>query len=90
VSDGGGGGQEETATSAATTLMLVVPAIIILVGTLGNLLTFLIFITDRTMRAMSTYFYLAVLALADTFVLYMGLMTRWVGGATRPVLLVMK
>ncbi len=74
----GDGTEGEAATAAAVTLMLILPAIIILVGTVGNVLTFLILITDRTMRSVSTYFYLAVLALADTFVLYMGLLTRWV------------
>ena len=81
-------GNDTSPTSSASTvnhsaevavaLMLIVPPIIILMGTIGNLLTLIIMITDRNMRSMSTYFYLAVLAVADTVVLYLGLLTQWV------------
>ena len=54
----------------------VVP-IIILVGTIGNLLSFIVLFKSR-MRNTSVYFYLMVLACADTLVLYISAFKTWI------------
>ena len=59
-------------------LMLYVPPLLVVLGSLGNLLTVLI-LCCRCMRKNSTYVYLAVLAVADTVVLYVGLLRLWLG-----------
>ncbi|XP_061180277.1 thyrotropin-releasing hormone receptor-like [Saccostrea echinata] len=56
--------------------MYISPAILI-VGTTGNIIAF--FILRRNMFRISTYFYLAVLAIADLIVLQFGLLREWIG-----------
>lgn len=51
--------------------------IIFLLGFLGNLLSFAVMVR-KSMRASSTAFYMAALALADTMVLLVGCLRRWV------------
>ncbi|XP_052788786.1 probable G-protein coupled receptor 139 [Mya arenaria] len=58
-------------------LNLYVPPILLVLGTIGNLLTFIIM--SGNMLKASTYSYLAVLAIMDILVLYVGLLRMWVG-----------
>ncbi len=53
-------------------LLLYVPPIVIILGTFGNIFAFLI-LRRKAMLKFSTYYYLMVLAVADTLVLYVGL-----------------
>lgn len=62
-------------------LLLYVPLAIYLVGIVGNFLSFSVLARKR-MRRVSTYTYLAVLSVADTFVLTIGLLMLWVGQLT--------
>lgn len=62
-------------------LMLYVPPIFLILGTVGNLLSFII-LMRRSMRRYSTYLYLATLSITDTLVLYIGLLRLWVGELT--------
>lgn len=62
------------------TLLLYMPPILLFIGTVGNLFSF--FILRQSMTRVSTYFYLAVLSLADLMVLYIGLLRRWTGELT--------
>ena len=62
-------------------LLLYVPPILIIIGTFGNMFAFLI-LRRRSMIKVSTYFYLACLAIADLFVLYVGLLRMWIGELT--------
>ena len=57
-------------------LWLYVPPIILIIGTIGNILSFII-LTRKRMTG-STYSYLAVLAIADTIYLYSGLFKQWI------------
>lgn len=57
-----------------------VPPILLVIGTFGNILSFVIL--RKSMMRVSTYFYLAVLALADLLVLYIGLLRLWTGEIT--------
>ena len=59
-------------------LLLYVPPILLLLGTIGNILSFVI-LMRRSMRKLSTYIYLAVLSITDTLVLYIGLLRLWIG-----------
>ena len=59
-----------------TQLWLYVPPIILIIGTIGNILSFII-LTRKRMTG-STYSYLAVLAIADTIYLYSALFRRWI------------
>ena len=59
-------------------LRLYVPPCLLIIGTLGNILSFLILIRKRA----STYLYLAVLAVLDILVLYVGLMRLWIAEFT--------
>ena len=52
-------------------IILYVPPILMIFGTIGNLLAFAV-LTRRAMRRNCSYVYLAVLAIADTLVLYIG------------------
>ncbi|XP_060074568.1 probable G-protein coupled receptor B0563.6 [Ylistrum balloti] len=61
-------------------LLLYAPPILLLIGTVGNLFSF--FVLRQSMTRVSTYFYLAVLALTDLLVLYIGLLRRWTGELT--------
>ena len=62
-------------------LLIYVPPVLILLGTLGNVLSFII-LMRRSMRGYSTYLYLAVLSITDTLVLIVGLLRMWVGELT--------
>ena len=63
------------------TLLYYVPPVLLFLGTFGNLLSFII-LMNRTMRKFSAYIYLAVLSLTDILVLYVGLLSMWVGELT--------
>lgn len=58
-------------------LLLWLLPIIITVGTIGNIFSFIIML-QREMRQTSTFFYLAVLAVADTIVLFMSAFKTWI------------
>lgn len=62
-------------------ILLYVPPILIILGTFGNIFSFLI-LKRKAMLKFSTYFYLMVLALADTLVLYVGLLRLWIAELT--------
>ena len=62
-------------------LLLYLPPTIVILGTFGNVFSFII-LRRKTMIKFSTYFYLAVLAVADTLVLYIGLLRLWIGELT--------
>ena len=62
-------------------LMLYVPPIIIVLGTFGNVFSFII-LRRRAMVKVSSYHYLASLAVADSLVLYIGLLRLWLGELT--------
>ena len=59
-------------------LRAYVPPMLLIIGTLGNILSFLVLIRKRK----STYLYLAVLAVFDLLVLYVGLMGLWIAEFT--------
>jgi len=52
------------------------PPIVVTVGTIGNLLSFVVLLRSR-MRSTSVYFYLMVLACADTMILYVSAFKTW-------------
>ena len=54
----------------------VVPPILILVGTIGNILSILV-LTRRSIRVSTTALYLTFLAFSDLCVLYTGLLRQW-------------
>lgn len=91
MSGGGGGGsssseyeQQLMSYSAYRwhkTLMIYLPPIIIAVGTVGNVLS-VVTLTRKPMRRYSTFSYLAVLAIADTVVIYVGLCRLWLAELT--------
>ena len=58
-------------------MLIIVLPVIVLLGTVGNVLAFCVLIRRR-MRAKSVYFYLAVLACADTSVLYVSAFKAWI------------
>jgi len=58
-------------------LYVYVSPIIIIVGVVGNLLSFIVLV-QRPFRRISTYCYLIVLAVADTVVLTAGLLPKWI------------
>ena len=62
-------------------ILLYVPPILIILGTFGNIFSFII-LKRKAMLKFSTYFYLMILAIADTLVLYIGLLRLWVGELT--------
>ena len=62
-------------------LLLYLPPILIIMGTFGNIFSFII-LKRKAMLKFSTYFYLMVLAIADTLVLYIGLLRLWIGELT--------
>ena len=64
--------------SASQHLLWYVPPILIIIGTIGNLLSFLVLVREP-MRKVSAYNYLSVLSITDTLVLYFGLLTLWIG-----------
>ncbi|KAL4235052.1 hypothetical protein ACF0H5_006690 [Mactra antiquata] len=58
-------------------LSLYLPPFFLIMGTFGNVFSFLI-LRNKTMTRQSTNLFLAALALADSIVLYVGLLRRWV------------
>lgn len=58
-------------------ILLIVPPILLVIGTLGNVFSFLILL--KNVKKASTYSYLSVLALMDILVLYIGLCRLWIG-----------
>ena len=58
-------------------ILLWMLPIIITIGTIGNILSFVVMI-QREMRQTSTFFYLAALAVADTVVLFMSALKTWI------------
>ena len=60
----------------ATDLIKWVMPVIIITGTIGNIFSFIIMIR-REMRQTPTFFYLAMLAIADTAVLYVSAFKTW-------------
>ncbi|CAL1539999.1 unnamed protein product, partial [Lymnaea stagnalis] len=58
-------------------LYLYVSPILLILGTLGNLFSFII-LRRKQMLKVSSYLYLATLAVVDTCVLYCGLLRLWV------------
>ncbi|KAL8582417.1 hypothetical protein ACOMHN_057644 [Nucella lapillus] len=62
-------------------LMLYVPPVLIVLGTLGNVFSFII-LRRRAMVKVSSYHYLASLAVADSLVLYIGLLRLWLAEVT--------
>ncbi|XP_033753651.1 growth hormone secretagogue receptor type 1-like [Pecten maximus] len=57
-------------------LLLYVPPIMVLIGTIGNILSFTVFRTNS--GKVSTYTYLSALAIMDLLVLYIGLLRLWI------------
>ena len=62
-------------------LLLYVPPVLIVMGTVGNLMSFVV-LRCRAMVKVSSYHYLASLAVADSLVLYIGLLRLWLGELT--------
>jgi len=62
-------------------LQLYVPPLIIVLGTFGNVFAFVI-LRNKAMLKFSTYFFLMVMSIADTLVLYAGLLPIWIGQLT--------
>ncbi|XP_060561996.1 growth hormone secretagogue receptor type 1-like [Ruditapes philippinarum] len=58
-------------------ILLIVPPILLIIGSVGNILSFCI-LFKNTNKA-STYTFLSALALADLLVLYVGLLRIWIG-----------
>ena len=63
------------------TIWMYFPPILIVLGTFGNIFSFFI-LKRKAMLKFSTYFYLMVLAIADTLVLFIGLLPLWIGELT--------
>ena len=61
---------------ASVLIWKVVPPILIVVGTLGNILSILV-LTRRSLRKSTTALYLTFLAFSDLCVLYTGLLRQW-------------
>ena len=57
-------------------ISVYISPVILIVGTTGNIISF--FILRKNMFRISTYFYLAILALADLIVLQFGLLREWI------------
>ncbi|XP_052817936.1 probable G-protein coupled receptor 139 [Mya arenaria] len=55
---------------------LYLPPFLLLMGTFGHVMTFLIF-RNKAMKRQSTNLFLAALAIADSIVLFVGLLRRW-------------
>jgi len=65
----------------AMTLLRTVIPVIVLMGTVGNTLSFCVLVR-RHMRSTPMYFYLTLLAVADTFVLYVSAFKVWIRALT--------
>ncbi|XP_050396627.2 FMRFamide receptor-like [Patella vulgata] len=60
------------------TLLIYIPPILLILGTFGNIFAFLV-LRHKAMSRLSTYLFLAVLSVADSLVLGIGLLRLWVG-----------
>jgi len=58
-------------------LYVYLSPVIVVVGIVGNALSFIVLL-QRPLRRVSTYCYLIVLAVADTLVLTVGLLPKWI------------
>ena len=58
-------------------VLLFTPPILLCIGTVGNIFSFCIL--RQSMNKVSTYFYLAILSIADLIVIYVGLLRLWAG-----------
>lgn len=58
-------------------LYVYLSPVIVTVGVVGNLLSFIVLV-QKPFRRVSTYCYLIVLAVADTIVLTAGLLPKWI------------
>jgi len=67
---------------AAFALLKFGVPVIVLMGTVGNTLSFCVLIR-RGMRSTPMYFYLTLLAVADTFVLYVSAFKVWIRALTQ-------
>ena len=65
-----------TEYKAGLMIWKVVPPILIIVGTIGNILSILV-LTRRSIRVSTTALYLTFLAFSDLCVLYTGLLRQW-------------
>ena len=70
--------------NATDLLKLYIPPVLLILGTFGNIFSFVIL--AKNMLKMSTYSYLAVLAIMDISVLYIGLLRMWIGQLTVDIL----
>ena len=66
----------------AMTLLRTIIPVIVLMGTVGNTLSFCVLLRRR-MRSTPMYFYLTLLAVADTFVLYVSAFKVWIRAVTQ-------
>ncbi|XP_067650872.1 probable G-protein coupled receptor 139 [Haliotis asinina] len=62
-------------------LLIYIPPILLILGTFGNVFSFLI-MRHKAMTRLSTYIFLAALSVADSMVLLIGLMRQWLGELT--------
>ena len=62
-------------------MLLYVPPILLVLGMIGNVLSFFI-LRHKTMTRQSTTLFLAVLSIADSLVLFIGLFRKWIGEIT--------
>ena len=78
------GTQVEMDPNRALAMMLLrtVCPVIVLMGTVGNTLSFCVLVRRR-MRSTPMYFYLTLLAVADTFVLYVSAFKVWIRALTK-------
>jgi hypothetical protein len=76
IGDSGRPGENATMKLALGLLIWTLP-VIITVGTAGNSFSFIVLL-QREMRQTSTFFYLAILAIADTMVLFMSAFKTWI------------
>jgi len=67
---------------AAFALLKFAVPVIVLMGTVGNALSFCVLVRRR-MRSTPMYFYLTLLAVADTFVLYVSAFKVWIRALTQ-------
>lgn len=59
-------------------ISLYIPPVLLIMGTFGNIFSLLI-LRNKTMTRQSTNVFLSALALADSIVLFVGLLRRWIG-----------
>jgi len=74
--------QMDPSKALAMTLLRTVVPVIVLMGTVGNALSFCVLVRRR-MRSTPMYFYLTLLAVADTFVLYVSAFKVWIRALTQ-------